>query len=228
MNHRNSKTTAAATIDEGKESHEQFMKRSQALPYISYKSLLATSRAVKHERVILQSGARKQVAHDLILYFAGDAADLKHYNMGQRSKRIRYATGKAAKVGMHLQMQNLRSAKTDAEFNKIQLALLTAIRDAQMGVKYQHVHECPVPDVAPECVECGGTGFLSDGLTAEYRCPFCKRTRESKCKWDWAGHSADPEDPTCSGCKTSIGEISNPTGSGFVRQVVHYGEVLAQ
>lgn len=173
---------------------EPTRKRADAVPYISYKSLICTSRAVRHERVVLRgAGGKTQTVHDLVLAFAGDRDELAHFNMGERRKRVRYQNGKAAKEMMALQMGNLRRVKSDSEFNKTQIGLLTAIRDAQMGVKYGHVHECP-------------------------------KDRYELCSWDWTGHNTDPENPTCSKCSPSVSEVMNPTGHGFERQIVHFGE----
>ena len=192
-----------ATVDDP----EPPRRRADAVPYISYKSLLCTARAVRHERVTVRHGAELKVCHDLVLAFAGDREDLAHFNNGARQKRVRYQVGKDAKEGMHLQMQNLRKAKGDAEFNRTQIAFLTAIRDSQMGVTYQHVHDCERK--AEECQDCGGSGKFANG--------------HPPCTWSWEGHRTDPQDPTCP-CGSAISDQVRQSGDKLVRMVVHRGE----
>lgn len=149
------------------EDQEPPRKRSDALPYIGYKSLLCTSRAVRHQRVTVGHGGQRQVFHDLILSFAGGREDLDRDNLGERTKRLRYLVGKHAKEGMHLQIQNLRKARTDYQFNQIQIAFLTAVRDAQIGAVYEHVHDC------------------------------AKAGAGEPCTFDWSPHVCAPDGPEC-------------------------------
>lgn len=201
------------------EDPEPPRRRADAVPYISYKSLLCTARAVRHERVTVKHNDQLKVCHDLVLAFAGDREDIDHYNGGARQKRIRYQVGKDAKEGMHLQMQNLRKAKSDAEFNRVQIAFLTAIRDAQMGVTYQHVHDCERK--SEDCQDCDGSGRWVNNPSEN--CGACDGKGHPPCTWNWEGHRADPEDPTCP-CGTTITDQLSESNGRFIRMVVHQGD----
>lgn len=132
-------------------------KLAEARPYISYKSLISTNRAVKYSRVELlaANSDQRQVCHDLILQFAGDHDDLGRDNFGRRTRRIRYASKKLAREGERAFLMELRQARTDFQYNKILISILTAIRDEQIREHlvrdgYTHIHECSAAD-AEEC-----------------------------------------------------------------------------
>lgn len=109
---------------------EDAERRKEAIGYISYRSLLASGRAIK------KSG------HDLVLQFAGDREDIARANGGKRKRRVRYLAGKHAKRGQSLMLAELREARTDHQYNAILLAFFEAIantiRDHQNSGNGQH------------------------------------------------------------------------------------------
>jgi hypothetical protein len=199
-------------------------RRADAVPYISYKSLLATSRAVRHERLELQGQNAEgkiinQVVHDLVLTFAGGAEDLKRDNLGERKKKLRYKVGKDAKEGQRLLMLDLRRAKTDFQYNQILVSFLQSIRDAQMGVEYEHVHDCQNAKV--QCRECGGNGADYPG-EGDKPCPRCKGRGAEPCTFQWQPHLTSPTDPVCP-CNPQLGDL-NTAVNPPTRFVIHNGE----